>query len=575
MSSETFIYITIISTSGALNGLLFLYALTDKTRSPVMRAFAGVTATAALYCFGTALELASSTLRAIKFWLSVAYLGMAFSPPFLVILISRYTGADKWLTRRTAWLLFVIPAVTCLLVATNDLHHLFYKSVFLRPDSPSPMADIVIGPWYIVHGSYTFGSMFLGVCLLAGQWRTASAAYRRQIFTLFVGLMLPITAAFLYLMGLVPYNMDPVPFILILTTSLYVWAIRTADLFQVVPIARGHVFESMRDGVVVLDLSGRLVDFNPAARAMLPELSPERIGEMPEFLREEGAAATGAGPAPLAERVWRSRWQREGEVRHYEIRSLPVRVRDSRQVGRMLMLIDVTEHVRSEETLRRLASYDGLTGFFNRATFMEEAGLRLEEAGRSGSSLSLVLFDVDHFKNINDRLGHAAGDQALVHLARVCQAELQEGEFLGRYGGEEFVLCLPGTGLTAACRRTERIRAAIAGTPLATAAGPLRLTASFGVVEAGGRADCGLAGTRPAADGGLAEARPAVDGGLMGMNTAAHQGLAEREMAASRGPGLETLLQAADRALYQAKAGGRNAVYSHPGGRVTAEESKV
>lgn len=522
MNSITFIYITIITTSGALNALLLLYALADRTRSPVMKAFTGVTATAALYCFGTALELASGSLTAIKLWLSVAYLGMAFSPPFFLILISRYTGVDKWLSRRVTALLFVIPAITCLLVTTNDLHHLFYRSVFLRPDSPTPMADIVIGPWYIIHGSYTFGSMFLGACLLVGQWRTAAAAYRRQIFTLFLGLMLPITASFLYLMGMVPYNMDPVPFILIITTSLYVWAIRTADLFQVVPIARGYVFESMRDGVLVLDLADRLVDYNPAARRMIPELSPERIGEPLEAIWIEEPVTNSlpekAGGQGNPERMWRTRWLRENEERHYEIRSLPVRVKNQRQVGRMLMLIDVTEHVLAEEKLRRLASYDGLTGIFNRAYFMEEAARLLIVARQNPASLSLVLFDVDHFKSINDRLGHSTGDRALVHLVDVCREELREGEFLGRYGGEEFVVCLPGTGLAEAIRRTEQIQAAIAGSPLHTVAGAVQLTASFGVVEAGSAA----------------------------------------------GYELEPLLQAADQALYRAKASGRNAVSSSP-----------
>ncbi|MNC04699.1 putative diguanylate cyclase YedQ [compost metagenome] len=361
--------------------------------------------------------------------------------------------------------------------------------------------------------------MFLGACLLVGQWRTASTAYRKQIFTLFLGTMLPITASFLYLMGLVPYNMDPVPFILIFTTSLYVWAIRTTDLFQVVPIARGYVFESMRDGVLVLDLAGRLVDYNPAARRMIPALSPERIGDALDavWVKEPGSdklpqEVPGQGNS---EQTWRTRWTGAGEERHYEIRSLPVRVKSQRQVGRMLMLIDVTEHVRYEEKLLRLASYDGLTGIYNRARFMEEAGGLLAEAEENRSGLSLVLFDVDHFKNINDRLGHSAGDRALVHLIDICRRELREGEFLGRYGGEEFVLCLPGIGLAEAGRRTERIRAAIAGSALSTAAGPLRLTASFGVVEAGGAA----------------------------------------------GYELEPLLHAADQALYRAKAGGRNAVH--------------
>ncbi len=210
----------------------------------------------------SALELASTSLAAIKFWISVAYLGMAFSPPFLLILISRYTGADKWLSRKVTGLLFVIPAITCFLVPPT-ICTICSTNQFLLSDSPSPMADIVIGSWYIIHGAYTFGSMFLGACLLVSQWLTASTAYRKQMLTL---------------------------------STLYVWAIRTTDLFQVVPIARSYVFESMRDGVLVLDLTGRLVDYNPAARRMIPALSPEQIGQALDAVWA-GEPEAGSGPS--------------------------------------------------------------------------------------------------------------------------------------------------------------------------------------------------------------------------------------------------------------------------------------
>lgn len=523
MNPATSSYITVIAASGALNLLLCIYAYMKKSDFNGMKTFFWATLTAAVYSFGTALQLASSTLGQIKFWLGLTYGGMVFSPPCFLLLILQYTGLYGRVHRRWIRLLFLIPSITCVLVATNDWHHFYYQSIFLLENTPSPMAGIVMGPWYVIQGVVTFGTMFLGVCVLVHQWRYTARAYRKQIITLILGLLLPITASFLYLLGFIPYDMDPVPFILIVTTSLYVWAIRTTDLFNVVPIARAHVFESMRDGVLVLDKAQRLVDYNRAAARMIPSLAPSSIGSYMEQIWSDGGAAApldleGHRSAEGQNEPWRVLWRHQGETVHYEIRALPVQVRHGQQVGQMLMLIDVTESVRTEEKLRYLATYDGLTGIYNRTYFMELASELLAAACETESPLALILVDIDHFKRINDRLGHHMGDRALVHLVQLCKLHLGDGDLLGRYGGEEFVLCLPGETPDSATRRMELLRAEIASTPMAGDREQVHMTASFGVVEAG---------------------------------------------TPGRAYKLEALLQAADRALYEAKGSGRNAVRSY------------
>jgi diguanylate cyclase (GGDEF)-like protein len=516
MNSITSSYITIISVSGVLSVLLALYAMMNKSHFAGMKAFVGVTVTSAIYTFGFALELASGSLEEIKFWLRLEYVGLALSPPFCLILVMHYTGMEKWLTRRTTGSLFLIPLITIVLVATNDYHHIFYQSIYLREGTPSPMADVIMGQWYIVHGSYTFGCLLAGVVLLIRQWRITTTAYRKQIATMMLGLMLPMIGSFSYLMGWTPYGMDPVPFILTVTSSLYIWAIRTTDMFNVVPIARGHVFESMRDGVLVLDLSDRLVDYNRAALRMIPELSGMGIGASFDKLWTSGSAPEAPQLKQQEGLQWvrRIRLSQGDEEIQYEVRSLPVQVRSGQSVGRMLMLIDVTESIRTEEKLRHMAEYDGLTGIYNRAHFMEETELLLKKAQEDNQPLSLILFDIDHFKKINDRLGHQAGDKALLHLVQVCRLHLKDQELFGRYGGEEFVVALPGSGLDDAHRLAEELRAAIAASPMYTLEGPVMLTASLGVAEADG----------------------------------------------ANGYSLESLLQAADQALYRAKEGGRNMV---------------
>ncbi len=116
------------------------------------------------------------------------------------------------------------------------------------------------------------------------------------------------------------------------------------------------------------------------------------------------------------------------------------------------------------ETAERKARTDPLTGLMNRRGLMDAIGRALEEAKASGAPVSLAMIDIDHFKQINDQWGHAIGDEVLRYMGGFlthCLKKL-EGAFVGRHGGEEFIVVLPGMALPAACRALESIRAALA-----------------------------------------------------------------------------------------------------------------
>jgi diguanylate cyclase (GGDEF)-like protein len=107
---------------------------------------------------------------------------------------------------------------------------------------------------------------------------------------------------------------------------------------------------------------------------------------------------------------------------------------------------------------QELATRDVLTGLTNRRAMLEQMAIAAREIERHGQPLALVLFDLDHFKQINDTRGHAAGDRVLQRFGEVAQAEIRAGDVLARWGGEEFLLLLPRTGLEEAWRCAERIR---------------------------------------------------------------------------------------------------------------------
>ncbi|MET3604693.1 diguanylate cyclase (GGDEF)-like protein [Sphaerotilus sulfidivorans] len=128
------------------------------------------------------------------------------------------------------------------------------------------------------------------------------------------------------------------------------------------------------------------------------------------------------------------------------------------------------------QALRRLALHDSLTGAVNRRGFMD----RLAQAQQQQALLSLVMIDIDHFKRINDRHGHAAGDGVLREVAARLRRQMRGADLLGRLGGEEFALLLPATDLAGALAQAELARQALRREPMAIAG---TVTASFGVAQ--------------------------------------------------------------------------------------------
>lgn len=200
--------------------------------------------------------------------------------------------------------------------------------------------------------------------------------------------------------------------------------------------------------------------------------------------------------------IWRHR-KRDGTVIDVEVLSSDFEL-DGR-AGRLVVATDVTERLGAERRLRELADRDSLTGVLSRSRLQLEID-RLLAAPQGQHGAAVVVFDIDHFKFVNDSFGHARGDELMRRVAGVLSSQLEPRHMLGRLGGDEFGLLLPDTGEQEACELASRLLARIRDSIVV---GSRRITASAGVASTGAARDVTAEDLLMGADIALYEAKDA------------------------------------------------------------------
>jgi diguanylate cyclase (GGDEF)-like protein/PAS domain S-box-containing protein len=282
--------------------------------------------------------------------------------------------------------------------------------------------------------------------------------------------------------------------------------------------------QAVGEGIYVLDLEGRTLFVN-AATSRLTGFNAEKLyrGRIHELIHSHPGngnlpfsqcpifAAAVKGGSYEGDELFRTR---TGELLPVLVTCRPM-IEHGRITGVVTVFRDITERKENERKLERLATTDPLTRLCNRRAFIEHLHDEMRLSRRLHHESALMMIDFDHFKQINDQYGHHAGDEVLQHFARLTSGCLRETDLLGRLGGEEFALLLPGTNLQGALHLAERIRLLLEQNPTQTDEQRIPMTLSIGVT------------------------------------------LLQNEDADT-----STALSRADKALYQAKNGGRNRVES-------------
>ena len=431
-----------VCASGLLALGLAIYAWRFRTSPGALPSFV-LFLLLAIWSLGSVVEIGASALAAKMLMVKIEYIGIVFVPIAWLALVLDYLGYRYFLTRRNLLVLAIVPTVALLLNWTNSLHYGFYAKTGVVFIQGIPVLELSYGPgcWGFVLYSYLACTAGLLLCVLAIP--TASAVYRRQALLLFFSALLPFVADIVYVIH-VPWvgMMDLTPLVFTISTGLFLWGMVSEKLLRLAPIAFPMIVESIADGVIVLDVLGHMVEINPAACRMLGLTRRTALSGDLAILPATWADLTTAARSQDNETP-RCLTIEDEEQHTYEARIMPMTTLPAGSIGNIILLRDVTESSRLEEQLKTMAFYDSLTGLPNRALFFDRFAQALARNSRQQTATALFYLDLDRFKEINDTLGHAMGDELLRQVAQRMHLTIRECDTLARLGGDEFVIIMP------------------------------------------------------------------------------------------------------------------------------------
>lgn len=283
------------------------------------------------------------------------------------------------------------------------------------------------------------------------------------------------------------------------------------------PVYRHLISAQLRDwGFDVITANDGLEAWKVLGRPGAPSLAvldwvmPKMDGvELCKKLREQGVSETYVYTILLTAKDEKSDLLRamDAGVDDYLAKPFdPLELKARLLVGKRIVSLQ-QELIAAREAMRAAATFDELTGLLNRREIVDFLSRELSRASREHQPLCVILADIDHFKNVNDTLGHVAGDEVLKEVAHLLQSGVRPYDRVGRFGGEEFIVVMPNCDLVPAFTRADQLRALISGKSICTNVKPVTVTLSMGIVAVNQRAQADVQAMLHQADLGLYQAK--------------------------------------------------------------------
>lgn len=439
----------ILFLEGILFIILFFYSLV-KQENRLAIIFSVMCLSIAIYVIGYGFELNSNNIDEINFFLKTEYFGLTFMTAFGMMFSYKF-HFSKSPSLKLKIIFFTIPFITLFLSSTNEYHNLFYANVAAIKYDGRIIVDITSGPWYSVNIIYSYVVLLFGMIVFFNSWRCSKYKLKTQAFWLFLGSIWPGIANIPYISKLSPWPIDFTPFGFGMLAISYLIAIFCYDFLEIKEIISSFTFSNISEGIIAVDDKNRLIDFNNAAQKVFDCINTRNIGVDFSCLLDYKKTIKNDKSRFEVEVV------RNDKKEYYEFRTTALQD-NKKTLGYVYFIQDVTKQKEMIKELNNMANYDELTQIYNRRRLMEEAEKELTKAKKDKSNISLLMIDIDHFKKINDRYGHLAGDKVIKMVVKFCKDKLRCDDIIGRYGGEEFIVILPDTNKENAINIAEDVR---------------------------------------------------------------------------------------------------------------------
>jgi len=301
------------------------------------------------------LELANPTQAGTLFWMRVTYCFIAFTPVAWMGFSLRLAEVGRWRKLGSILLLCVVPTITMIMLWSNDTHHWLWKAYHFTDVLGMVAVNVDYGPYFWVQAGYSYLLVFGGAGLIINHFVRNAQPFRQQSRLIVVGALVPVLFNLVYILRLLPWlKKDYTAISFALAILAFVVAIYRYRLFDIKPMARSALVNSLPDAMLALDLGCRLVDMNPAAVTLLG-LSPQAIGQpdrevLPAWLAAAWRSTDERGPRPEFQ------VGRPGHKRTLELRTSLLKDRRGRTSGWLVVLSDVTVHKQTQLALRQRAN---------------------------------------------------------------------------------------------------------------------------------------------------------------------------------------------------------------------------
>ncbi|WP_425640114.1 histidine kinase N-terminal 7TM domain-containing protein [Algoriphagus yeomjeoni] len=308
---------------------------------------------ASIWGFFYGLELSVTSREAILIFIKLEYVGISFIGAFWLIFSLIYTSFRPKYYGIILALVLVIPILTYILVLTNDSHQLFYKSITIIEAGALSIANIEIGPWYIVNLIYTYTLYLLGYLIIWWRFRFSDQLFKTQTRLMLLAGVFPMIFNLFYQFEIIiPLQViDLTPFSFLFTYLILGFAILKYQLFNIKPIAHNKVIEAITKGVLLVDAQDRIVDFNPAFLAFGISTEKVKISIKVQEIFQNQRDILALITAGVANRI-ESKITIDGNWRFFQIETIPLLNRKSNKNGLIVLFEDITEQKSINQTLK-------------------------------------------------------------------------------------------------------------------------------------------------------------------------------------------------------------------------------